>query len=471
MTRTGKTPNSMIALIETGSGLPRAMAAIGRLASAARHAARAVRLFDFGASLSPSRTNRAQGQYQAVRIPFAIGNTALPHLISKQQNSTVRVEAGPGMTGGQVRIGGLSSKTLPGTAKVLQFFDRVVGLLEGTVIASSQRIRRTHPGLAPQVPALGAAYAQTLASFSNLGKAMLALVVSVSSRALLSMAHAMDGLTRVVQHHPPISAITAAIAPTPIATAVMGAAHFFFQDTLIPAPIRGWQNVLRLLSNLGVTSGLRWLGRLASISEFGVMPAGLSLGRDLVIIAPALAAPELHRQRNAAKWAMSRWIEAGPGSGMAQAGNAIAALTAGIRSALQLSATPSGPPRAMTGIRIVENAAIVAWPALMPRTMRRAAAAAAFAAPLMLAGAPAGARAAAPPISNHTLCTAIPPSAVRTEQNSIVINYAPNVTIHSEEPGDTAALTRRVMEVLERHGRELHQVLAREMVRQQRQDF
>lgn len=471
MTRTGKTPNPMIALIETGSGLPRAMAAIGRLASAARHAARTVRLVDFGASLSPSRTDRTQVQYQAVRVPSTIGNTALPHLISKQQNPTLGVETGPGVTGGQARIGGLSSKTLPDIAKVLQFFHRLVGLLEGTVAASSQRIRRTHLGLAPDAPAPGAAYAQTLASFSNLGKAMLALVVSVSSRALLSMARAMDGLARVVQHHPSISAITAAIALTPIATAVMGAAHFFFQNTLIPAPNREWQNVLRLLSNLGVTSGLRWLGRLISLSEFDVMPAGLSLGRDLVIIAPALAAPELHRHRNAAKWAMSRWIEAGLGSGIAQAGNAIAALTAGIRSALQLSATPAAPPRGMTSVRVVETAAIVAQPALISRTMRRAAAAAAFAAPLMLARAPAGTRAATPLISNRTLCTAIPLSAARAGQNSIVINYAPNVTIHSEEPSDTAALTRRVMEVLERHGRELHQVLAREMVRQQRQDF
>jgi hypothetical protein len=56
-------------------------------------------------------------------------------------------------------------------------------------------------------------------------------------------------------------------------------------------------------------------------------------------------------------------------------------------------------------------------------------------------------------------------------QGPIVINYAPSVVIHSEDAADSAALKRRVMEVLERHGRELHQVLAREIVRQQRREF
>jgi hypothetical protein len=56
-------------------------------------------------------------------------------------------------------------------------------------------------------------------------------------------------------------------------------------------------------------------------------------------------------------------------------------------------------------------------------------------------------------------------------QGPIVVNYAPSVVIHSEDAVDSAALKRRVMEVLERHGRELHQVLAREIVRQQRREF
>jgi hypothetical protein len=56
-------------------------------------------------------------------------------------------------------------------------------------------------------------------------------------------------------------------------------------------------------------------------------------------------------------------------------------------------------------------------------------------------------------------------------QHAIVINFAPQVTIHFEDAADPAALKRRVMDILERHGRELHQALQREIVRQQRRDF
>ena len=89
----------------------------------------------------------------------------------------------------------------------------------------------------------------------------------------------------------------------------------------------------------------------------------------------------------------------------------------------------------------------------------------------MLAGAPAGAFAAPLIPTNDAARIAAPLPAVRSQQGPIVINYAPNVVIHSESGADNAALKRRVMEVLERHGRELHQVLAREIVRQQRRNF
>jgi hypothetical protein len=73
--------------------------------------------------------------------------------------------------------------------------------------------------------------------------------------------------------------------------------------------------------------------------------------------------------------------------------------------------------------------------------------------------------------TNYTARIAAPLLAVGMTQGPIVINYAPSVVIHSEDAADSAALKRRVMEVLERHGRELHQVLAREIVRQQRREF
>jgi len=107
----------------------------------------------------------------------------------------------------------------------------------------------------------------------------------------------------------------------------------------------------------------------------------------------------------------------------------------------------------------------------MLRAVRRAAAAAAFATPLMLTAGPA--RPFATPLisTNDTARIAAPLLAVGMTQGPIVINYAPSVVIHSEDAADSAALKRRVMEVLERHGRELHHVLAREIVRQQRREF
>ena len=89
----------------------------------------------------------------------------------------------------------------------------------------------------------------------------------------------------------------------------------------------------------------------------------------------------------------------------------------------------------------------------------------------MLAGAPAGAFTMPLNSTSDTARIAAPLSAMGVTQAPIVINYAPNVVIHSEDAADGAALKRRVMEVLERHGRELYQVLAREVVRQQRRDF
>ena len=79
----------------------------------------------------------------------------------------------------------------------------------------------------------------------------------------------------------------------------------------------------------------------------------------------------------------------------------------------------------------------------------------------------------APPLvsTSDTARIAATLSTTRMTQGAIVINYAPNVTIHSEGAADTAALKRGVLEILERHGRELHQTLTREVVRQQRRDF
>ena len=53
----------------------------------------------------------------------------------------------------------------------------------------------------------------------------------------------------------------------------------------------------------------------------------------------------------------------------------------------------------------------------------------------------------------------------------INISYAPEIIIHSAGGSDDARLKRSVMDILERHGRELYQVLARETLRRERVEF
>jgi hypothetical protein len=53
----------------------------------------------------------------------------------------------------------------------------------------------------------------------------------------------------------------------------------------------------------------------------------------------------------------------------------------------------------------------------------------------------------------------------------VTISYAPQIVIHSANGSDDTRFQRRVMEILERRGRELYQVLARESLRRKRAEF
>jgi hypothetical protein len=243
---------------------------------------------------------------------------------------------------------------------------------------------------------------------------------------------------------------------------------------------------------------LRWLA--SRVGDFGAMLAAVRLASYFVlggivaaIVELAVAGHDLYRHCEAAKRPLPRRIEAvrrtvarlmtltadkiRSASAYAYAGNSIPTVTVETRHAPHLPTTAALTARAATTARgmnralAVEHAAAAAKPAPMLRAVRRAAAAAAFVAPLMLAGASADALAAPLIPTNDKARIAASQAVVRSAQSPIVINYAPNVIIHSESGADTGALKRRVMEVLERHGRELHQVLAREIVRQQRRDF
>src|SRR6266851_3494571 len=136
-------------------------------------------------------------------------------------------------------------------------------------------------------------------------------------------------------------------------------------------------------------------------------------GITAAIAALAVGGYELYRHWNAAKRMMSRWIESlhrtvarlvkwtadkiRSASAYAYAANSIATITVETRNALHLPTTAAPTAGAATTARgmnralAVEHAAIVGRPAPVLRAVRRAAAAASFAAPLILAGPPAGA--------------------------------------------------------------------------------
>jgi hypothetical protein len=235
------------------------------------------------------------------------------------------------------------------------------------------------------------------------------------------------------------------------------------------------------------------LGKLFSKAiEFGASLFDIPLASYLVvgdiaaaIVGLAVAGYELYRHWEAVKrlfsrsieWAHSavinlmKWLADKTRNATARTANSIATITATLPSALQSLTDASPAMRGLNSARAVERAGARARSAPMLGAMRRATATVAFAAPLILAGAPAGTLATPLISTGDTARVAAPQSAPFMTQSAIVIDYSPNVVIHCGDAADAATLKRRVMEILERHGRELHQVLQREIVRQQRRDF
>ena len=276
----------------------------------------------------------------------------------------------------------------------------------------------------------------------------------------------------------------------PLTPTLAGAAPLFFPTTFIPPFIRAWQNVLWRLRSMSIAGATRRLSGLTnSAVDFATMLGTIKVTAYLIVeaILAAIAGLgtakyEFHRNWNALKQLLSRSPDSAykararllkriadkPGSTAAYDGNSIATLTARTNDTRSLSISATTIARAMSTVRGAEHARAAARPVSLLRTVGRAAAVGAFATPLMLAQAPVTAAFAAPLVAARI---AAPLSATRETRDAIVVNYAPNVVIQSEHATDAAALKSHVMEVLERHGRELHQVLAREIVRQQRRDF
>jgi hypothetical protein len=264
---------------------------------------------------------------------------------------------------------------------------------------------------------------------------------------------------------------------------------------LVGAPILA----LRWLLAKGIPAIISGLSGLVSsvaaftdmFAKFVVMFAAIEFGSILLVgginaatIALAIAGYELYRHWDAAKRLLSRsvesvhkaaarllkWLDESVGSAIPFGGALVVDRPAN-RNVLRLSAARAATARRMNRARAVENAGTVVVPAPTLRAVRRAAAAAAFATPLMLTAGSVSTFATPLTSANDVARIAAPLSAVGMTRDPIVINYTPNVVIHSEHAADIATLKRRVMEILERHGRELHQVLAREIVRQQRTEF
>jgi hypothetical protein len=292
-------------------------------------------------------------------------------------------------------------------------------------------------------------------------------------------------LTRAAKYSRIISAsIASTLAAIPTLVAI-GALENLLKDAWRLFLIGG-RRILRVANDFGVRTALLGLSRLVlKMADFAAMLADISVGLYLLVgevVLVAVAAYELYKHWEAVKRIVLRWATQAPETGArlfeatrAAINRAIANLTDALRSLeTKLRGTPdfaaslARPARYLNTPRAPEipSAATVA-----PRAVRRVAAAATLAAPLMLASAAAAAVAMPPAFANPPAAAAAASSAARSVRAPIVINYSPNVTIHAQDAGDDEALARRVMEVLERHGRELHQVLARDLVRRQRTEF
>ncbi len=224
-----------------------------------------------------------------------------------------------------------------------------------------------------------------------------------------------------------------------------------------------------------------FMDSLAAIGRSVAIFVEMSFGwYEVIAVALAILGYELYRHWDAAKRLLSRsaesahkavvylakWLDESVVSAIPLASGALFTVGRANLNVPRYFRAPAPTGRSMNSARGVEHLATVAVPVPTLRAMRRAAAAT-FATPLISVS-----LFAAPFIAtNDTARIAAPLAAVGTTRGPIVINYTPNVVIHSEGAADIATLKRRVMEILERHGRELHQVLARELVRQQLTEF
>ena len=496
MITTGKISTAAIAIFEATAGLRRALVVIEQFANAAQISKQATRVTDLSSSVLQVQLadGHLRGAVQKATVPSTSAHAAAPHRNAEENGtapSGITANAPTLASRNRPGIDALSVKAPWDFATAFSLLNKILNLDRGPN-ANDTRPGKGDSERTPAKLTLGEAYARFLSSLSALEGASIAAFTPTLIRALDGIASGLDRLARVARNHSVISAAIVGIPATALALIGLGGAHRFFLRTLRLRFLVGLRDVLWLLRKLGVTSALRWLNWLVTgLTEFADIFAGIEFGSLLLVegvitaaAGLAVARYELYRHWDPAKRLLSRSIESAhkalanlmkwmadkTRNAAALTSNSIASITATLLNAPHLLTDAAPAMRGLNNSRAVERAAAGARPARL-RAIRQAAAAAAFATPLMLATAPAGAF--APPLvsTSDTARIAATLSTTRMTQGAIVINYALNVTIHSEGAADTAALKRGVLEILERHGRELHQTLTREVVRQQRRDF
>jgi hypothetical protein len=490
MITTDKISTSAIAILDATAGLRRAAMFIERFATAAQIFKNATGVANFSSAAPHVQLTggNLQDALQTATIPSSLTSAAVAHRKAEERRAAKRlsVTANAGALASLNRLGiDASSVKAPGNLATGFSFLYKILKLGRKPNASDRPFRKGDVQHKPATPTLSTVYGRFLRSSAALEEASIAAIAPTLARTLDGIAWRLDWLTRAAQHHSVISAAIVAIPATALALIGLGGAHRFLLRTLHPLFLLGLRDILWLSRNL---IALRWFVWLVTrVAELVSIVADLLLSWYLTIAAIAAAAGyEFYRHLGAVNRLLSRsvdsayktaarllkWLDESVGSAISFAGDALVAVMAANRYLPRFSTTrAAATARGMDRARAAEHATTVVRPASMLRAVRGAAAAAAFATPLMLNAGPTSVFPSLFISTNDTARSAAPLGAVNTTQGPIVINYAPNVVIHSEDAADTAALKRRVMEILERHGRELHQVLAREIVRQQRREF
>ncbi len=491
MTPNGNSPGRRTSLAEPVAPLSSAVAGFKRLEVTLCNL---TRLASLSQPTAPSRESYAVGTHvqntlRAVSIPPGIKKVTGSRLASHRGARDLRrvlIKSGAKAPGGHDRNRPPSAQAAQSQAdeglSLLNRFVKFIERLEANRGTSGRLGRREQTS---QHSTLSAAYARFLYSLSSLGQALIAPVTPVLVEALDLAAIGVNRLTRAVKYSRVIAESLASVLAAGLTLVAIGALENLLKDAR-RLLLTGGERVLRIADGLGVRRALLWLSGLAlRMADLAAMLADISLGLYLIvggIVAAAVASYELYKHWDAVKRLASEWATRAREMGarlLASTRATLNRIIANLRDDVRgLGTTLSGTlafarslARPTRNLNRSRPPGIPSAATFAPRAFRRAAAAATLAAPLMLASTAIAAVARPPAFAAPREQAAAASSDARSTRAPIAINYSPNVTIHAQDRDYDGALAQRVMEVLERHGRDLHEVLARELVRRQRTEF